>query len=349
MYAHGKGGRVFPRGRPPVDPAEVRAAAAARLRAAAAAHRAAAQDAARRFNVDGDGLPEQLLAAPEPPGFERLAALQRNVSVLEKARGGFIDFQRAIFRNVTIVTLPHLFGADYEAARPRLCATFGTRVLQSRTFVMAPRQTGKTLITMMALGAVVAAGAYLDILFVHVNATTPLKDIAHMVEAAQCCDPTIEWTGDRKGVSFLRRKGAGANLAKIDFTSLRQPDVSPPSPPAPLPARPIRNHALVHGVWDARGAPRVRVLRAGGPRRAAAARPRGGAVRARAIRRAVVGVGHAPVSRRARARLRHGAVARAVFAARPRAVSARGHRRNPCVDVEMFITVLVRTSMTLLK
>lgn len=34
MYAHGKGGRVFPRGRPPVDPAEVRAAAAARLRAA---------------------------------------------------------------------------------------------------------------------------------------------------------------------------------------------------------------------------------------------------------------------------------------------------------------------------
>lgn len=327
MRAHGKGGLVFRGRRPAPDPAALRREAAARLRAAAAAHRAEAQAAARRFNVDGDGLPEQLLAAPEPAGFERLKTLQRNVSVLEAARGGFIDFQRAIFRNVTIVLLPHLFGADLEAARPRLCAMFGTRVLQSRTFVMAPRQTGKTLTTMTALGAAIAAGAYLDILFLHINRQTLCKDIGDMVAAAQCCDPTIEWRGERQGISFLARKGSDVVLAKIDFASLRQRDVSFPSLP-PSPPAPIRDHDFVHGVLDARGAPRGRVLRARGAWRPAATRARGGAVGARAPRAARVGVGHAPVFCGARARVRHGALARALPAGAARAVSARGPRPN---------------------
>src|SRR3989338_4965731 len=187
MRPRGKGGLCLagpaaPPPAPAADPAARRAAAAAKLRAAAAARRAELVRAQRGFNIDGDGLPELLLAAPEPAGFERLAVLRRHVATLEAWRGGFIAFQRQILRNITLVCLPHLFGADFEAARARLCA-------------------------MLALGALVAAGAYLDLLFMHETRDTVMKDIADMVAAAQRCDPALEWRGDRKGVSWLVRKG----------------------------------------------------------------------------------------------------------------------------------------------
>src|SRR3989338_1627507 len=198
MRPRGKGGLCLagpaaPPPAPAADPAARRAAAAAKLRAAAAARRAELVRAQRGFNIDGDGLPELLLAAPEPAGFERLAVLRRHVATLEAWRGGFIAFQRQILRNITLVCLPHLFGADFEAARARLCEMFATDVLQAWTFTVAPRQVGKTETTMLALGALVAAGAYLDLLFMHETRDTVMKDIADMVAAAQRCDPALEW------------------------------------------------------------------------------------------------------------------------------------------------------------
>src|SRR3989338_8427678 len=80
-----------------------------------------------------------------------------------------------------------------EAARARLCEMFATDVLQAWTFTVAPRQVGKTETTMLALGALVAAGAYLDLLFMHETRDTVMKDIADMVAAAQRCDPALEW------------------------------------------------------------------------------------------------------------------------------------------------------------
>src|SRR3989338_6512786 len=216
---------------PAADPAAMRAAAAAKLRAAAAARRAELVRAQRGFNIDGDGLPELLLAAPEPAGFERLAVLRRHVATLEAWGGGFIAFQRQILRNITLVCLPHLFGADFEAARARLCEMFATDVLQAWTFTVAPRRVGKTETTMLALGALVAAGAYLDLLFMHETRDTVMKDIADMVAAAQRCDPALEWRGDRKGVSWLVRKGRAEHAAEIDFGSFTQPNVNRPPPP----------------------------------------------------------------------------------------------------------------------
>lgn len=233
----------------PPAPAPVdarREAAIQRLRSEAEQQRAARVHMARNFNVDGEGLPELLLASAELAGFGRLKTLQKNITALEAQSGGFIPFHRQIIRNVTLVCLQHLFGADFESARPALCEMFSTNILQTWTFVMAPRQVGKTKTVMVTLGAIVAAGAYLNLLFMHETAKTVMKDIADMVAAAQHCDPTIEWRGDRSATSWLVRRGGTEHMAVINFGSFTQPNVSPfhHRPTRPLcPPCPPRHHS----------------------------------------------------------------------------------------------------------
>src|SRR3989338_1363861 len=335
MRPRGKGGLCLAApAAPAADPAAMRAAAAAKLRAAAAARRAELVRAQRGFNIDGDGLPELLLAAPEPAGFERLAVLRRHVATLEAWGGGFIAFQRQILRNITLVCLPHLFGADFEAARARLCEMFATDVLQAWTFTVAPRRVGKTETTMLALGALVAAGAYLDLLFMHETRDTVMKDIADMVAAAQRCDPALEWRGDRKGVSWLGRKGRAGHAAEKKIGSFTQPNVGRPPRPFPPPIPHVRS---VRRAGGPAAAPRLRRAGARRRRRAAAA-PAAPVAYARGVVGAVrVRTGRGLHCRHAAAQLRHAAV-RGGAARAVRARAARGAR----LDTRLAINDSIR-------